>query len=154
MIRLVGLLFAALVLTGCSTTAQPEMRPSPSDRSVTSASPTPSTAQPNDMAACAEVADLLLPVQDLVSAIVQDGTGATVDRAQLIETSDRLREVEPMVTSRMNTYFAPFSSVVLQLDDIFDGRADGATTLDTGAYRDAAIEILFYCTDEVGFRAP
>jgi hypothetical protein len=139
-------LIVILLLAGCSAAPVESPTDSPS---------TPTTTAPaeDDMAACALVSDLLTPVQDIVTGIVDDPTGGTLDAANVSNVAEDLRSLLQVTTPKMDAYAAPFASVVLILDDMFEGRTSGNQSLDTGAYRDAAIDIIFYCVDEVGYSA-
>ncbi len=106
------------------------------------------------MEACAIVADTLQPAVDTVTAIVDDPTGQTIDPAELSNLADQMRDMLDVSSAKMDAYAAPFASAILTLDDIFEGRADTHQNLDTGAFRDASIDILAYCVDDVGYKAP
>ena len=53
----------------------------------------------------------------------------------------------------MKGYLAPYSAVAFTLEAIYAGEMDPAQNLDAGGYRDALIDILSYCTEEVGYSA-
>lgn len=144
----IGALLLVMLLAGCSA-----IDGSPVETSVPTGESTPPATIEDDYAACGEVADLLIPVQEIVTGIVEDPSGGTLSAATVSAVSEDLRGLLELTSPKMDTYAAPFASVVLVLDDIYEGRVSGSQNLDTGAYRDAAIDILGYCVEEVGYSA-
>ena len=144
MTRIAVVALSALLLAGCSVNSTPT-HPAPS------ASTTPQAE--DDMQACAILSLTLTPVVDTVTAIVQDPTGQTLKSASVSDLASQLRSMLKLSTSKMDIYAVPYASVVLELDDIFKGKAPANQVLNTGAYRDAAPKVMSYCVDEVGYRA-
>ena len=140
-------IIGALALAGCATgtTAEQDVTPPPAA--------TPTVQPEDDLAACAIVGETLQPTLDIVTAMVDDPTGQSVDAAEVSRVADELKALLVLTTAKMDAYAAPYASAVILLDDMFEGRTSGSQSVDTGAYRDATIDILAYCVDEVGYSA-
>jgi hypothetical protein len=142
---------ASLALAGCSSSATTTSSPTPSEKLVTTA-PTP-TPTVDDYASCEQVGMTIEDNATIVTGIVDDPTGVSLDKQMLYRTTAALRNADETASPKMKGYLAPYSAVAFALEAIYAGEIDPAQNLDTGGYRDALIEVLNYCTNEIGYSA-
>lgn len=90
---------------------------------------------------------------NMVTGIVDNPTGVSLDKQMLYWTTAALRNADETASPKMKGYLAPYSAVAFTLEAIYAGEMDPALNLDTGGYRDALIEVLNYCTNEIGNNA-
>jgi hypothetical protein len=92
------------------------------------------------------------PTLAMVTSIVEDPTGASLDATNVKSLASKLHETTNEASPRMQGLLEPYSAVIFTLDDIFAGKVSPNQNLDTGAYRDSVTPILSYCANDVGFR--
>lgn len=150
---LIPALVIGMTFAGCAAQEPPARDSGATPSAKPSAPATAEAAAESDLEACAIVADTLTPTLDIVTAMVEDPTGQSVNPAEVSSLADQLKKMLDLSTAKMDAYAAPYASVVVLLDDIFEGRAGTSQNVDTGAYRDATVDIMSYCVDEVGYSA-
>ena len=144
---------ACFAFVGCSssaaTTSSQDAREAPGTTALT---PT-SASTVDDYASCEQVGTTIEDNANVITGIVDDPTGVSLDNQMLYRTTAALRNADETASPKMKCYLAPYSAVAFTLEAIYAGEMDPAQNLDTGGYRDALIDILSYCTNEIGYSA-